>query len=77
VVARDDQQRRAEPAQQLRRGVVLLGLAAMREVAARNHQFRLEAVDDGVERPLRSGFPCTYVQVRYVKDACKHRRTRL
>src|SRR6185436_20426849 len=49
----------------------------MREVAARDHQLRLEAVDNGVERPLRSGFPCTYVQVRHVEDACKHRRTRL
>jgi hypothetical protein len=77
VVARDDQQRRAQPAQKLCRGVVLLGFAAMREVAARDHQLRLEAVDDGVERPFRSGFPCTYVQVRHVEDACKHRRTRL
>src|SRR5580765_229668 len=38
VVAGDDEQRPVERAQELRRGRVLLGLAAMREVAARDDE---------------------------------------
>src|SRR5206468_3988718 len=64
VVSRDAEQRRPEAAQELRGGVVLLRPAAMGEVAARDHELWLEAVDDRPERPLRGCFPCTDVQVR-------------
>ena len=68
---------RSERTQQRRRRLVLLGRAAMREVAARDHELRLEPVDQRREGPFRVGGVRADVQIRDVQDACKHRRSRL
>jgi hypothetical protein len=45
VVAGHDEERRPEPAQELRRALVLVAPSAVREVAARDHELGLETVD--------------------------------
>ena len=78
MVARDDEQRRPERAQQLRRGLVLLRRAAVGEVAARDHELRLEPLDERSRAPIpQSTAFGADVQIRDVQDACKHRRSRL
>ena len=78
VVAGDDEQGWAECAQQRRCRLVLHGRSPVGEVAAGDHELRLEALDERRERPLggrRLGR--AYVQIGHVQDACNHRRSRL
>ena len=55
VVARDASSGGPSARRSVRRGLVLLGRAAMGEVAARDHELRLEPLDERRERPLRVG----------------------
>ncbi len=81
MVARDDEQRRAEASQESRRLLVLRTPSAVREVAARDHERRLDARDEISERLLRDRFlvriPRAEMEIGHVEDAGVHRRSRL
>jgi hypothetical protein len=75
VVAGDHQERQPEPAQELRRGVVLAAQAAMRQVAARDDERRLDLLDQPRERldGLGGDVPAE-VEVGDVEDPRRHER---
>lgn len=55
VVARDDEQRPFEPLQKRRGAIVLARPCAVRQVAARDDQFGVDALDQGAQRALDLG----------------------
>ena len=58
--------------------LVLVAAAAVGEIAGRDDQLRLEALDEPRERPLDRGvLRCTRVQVGYMEEAPRHDRMRL
>src|SRR5262249_55009849 len=78
VVPRHDQERPSEAVQEGRRRLVLGRLPTVREVAAGDHELRLEAVDERCERPFHGRrFRRADMQIRDMQDPCKHRRSRL
>jgi hypothetical protein len=71
-------ERQAEAAQEVGRAGVLVRATAVREVAARDDQLRLELLHEGGEAgldPERLG--AAHVQVGDVEEAAGHRRWRL
>ena len=76
-----DEKRRAEAAEEARRVVVLARAAEVREVAGRDHELRLDALDERAERRAGGEIvarpPRADVEVRHVEDAGVHRRRRL
>ena len=68
-----DEERRSEPAQVSRGGLVLAAAAAMGEVAARDHELGGDAVVELADRPLQrrvvEPVPCAEMKVGHVKDA--------
>jgi len=78
VVARDDQQRPLESLQKCRRAVVLARPCAVRQIAAGDDQFGVDALDQGAERTLDLRLlDGADMQVREVEEPCWHRRSRL
>lgn len=81
VVAGDRENGRAETLEELGGTVVLVGAAAVRQVAARHDQLRLEALDQAGETRLQLlFFPAADVEIGEVKESCPepgHRRVRL
>ena len=78
VVAGHGEHRRPERAQQVRRALELLSAPAMREIAGRDDQLRLEPFHEPRQRVLY--FPllmCTRVEVGYMEEPRVHNRTRL
>jgi hypothetical protein len=81
MVPRHDEERTVEAAEEARGGLVLSGAAEVGEVAGRDHELGLDALDErhdggsGGEIVLRP--PRADVEVRHVEDACMHRRRRL
>jgi hypothetical protein len=74
VVSRYDNERWPERAQEARRRLVLLAPAAVGEVARRQDEGRVDAVDQLRDRSLELGLmeclPRSDMQVRDVEDAC-------
>src|SRR5256885_2223863 len=78
VVARNHEQRPLEALQECRCAVVLLGPASVRQVAARDDQLGVGALDQSGESPLYIRLlDGADVQVRQVKEPRWHRRSRL
>jgi hypothetical protein len=81
VVPGYDEERLPEAAQECRRRVVLGGFSAVREVAGGDHEFGLDLLDQGSNRPCGGEVVGTatraHVKVRHVEDAALHRRRRL
>jgi hypothetical protein len=78
VVARDDQQGSFEPLQKRRCAVVLARPCAMRQIAACDDQFGVDALDQGAQRTLHVRLlDGADMQVREVEEPCWHRRSRL
>jgi hypothetical protein len=78
VVAGHGEEGCPEPAQECGRLVVLLGPAAVREVAARNDQLGCDLLHQRADPALdRRIVLRAEVQVRDVEDARSHRRSRL
>lgn len=81
VVAGDRENGRAETLEELGGTVVLVGAAAVRQVAARHDQLRLEALDQAGETRLQLLlFAAADVEIGEVKESCPepgHRRVRL
>jgi len=78
VVARDREHRRTERSEERGGPLVLLAAAAMSEIAARDDQCGFDAFDQGGERAFhRRVLARARVEVRDVKDACRHGRIRL
>jgi hypothetical protein len=81
VVSWDREHRAAETAQELRGTVVLLRKAAVREVAARDHELRIDAVDERLQAGLEPWFFVgSDMEIREVKNPCRlpsHSRGRL
>ena len=78
VVPGDREHGPAEPAQQVRRRLELVTAAAVREIAARDHELRLHPLDERGERVVGLlADAAADVQIGDVKDACRHGRGRL
>jgi hypothetical protein len=78
VIARDGEDRRAKRAQQLGCSLVLVGPAAMREVAAGDEQLRPMLLDEREESGRdRRIFRRAHVEIRDVEEAGRHDRRRL
>jgi hypothetical protein len=78
VIAWDDEQWALEPAQKGRRSLVLVPAPAMRQIAAGDDQFRLDALDQRAESALDFWLlDGADMQVREVKEPRWHRRSRL
>src|SRR5207253_11198614 len=78
VIARNGEHGDAEAAQQSGRALVLVGAAAMRQVAARDQELRPRPLHQRAQRPLHRGLlPGARVEVRDVEDPCVHSRIRL
>jgi hypothetical protein len=78
VVARDDQQRPFESLQKRRRAVMLARPCTVRQIAAGDDQFGVDALDQGDQRALDLRLlDGADVQVREVEEPCWHRRRRL
>ena len=78
VVAGDDQQRSFEPLQKRRRAVVLARPCAVRQIAAGDDQFGVDALDQGAQRTLDVRLlDGADMEVREGEEPCWHRRSRL
>jgi hypothetical protein len=78
VVAGDHQQRAAKSLQKTGRAFVLLGPAAVREIAAGDNQSGVDTLDQSVERTLDfRRLDGADMQVGEVKEPRWHRRSRL
>lgn len=67
-----------EPAKEVRCKRMFRTLAAVGQVAARDHEFRLHAISEAGERPLQNGVvPGSEMKVGNVQDACRQGRRRL
>jgi hypothetical protein len=78
VIARHREHGWAERTEQLRRALELLEAPAMREIAGRDDQLRLDPLDEPRERtPSFRILVCTDVEVGYMEEAGSHERTRL
>ena len=78
VVARNHEQRAGESLQEGRCALVLLGRSAVRQIAARDDQTGVDALDQGVERTLDfRRLDGADMQVGKVKEPRWHRRSRL
>jgi len=74
VVSRHDEERWAERSEKARGGLVLCPAPSVREVAGREHERRIDALDELSDRSLELGLmecpPRSDMKVRDVKDAC-------
>ena len=78
VIPRNRHHRRAEPTEEGGRAIVLGGLPPVRQIAGRNDQLRLQALQQVGERMLDDGAVAgPDMQIRKVEDARNHRRSRL
>jgi hypothetical protein len=78
VVAGHGQYGRRQTPEQRGRSLVLIGPAAVREVARRDHELGLDAGDEGSQGALGEGLlTCPDVDVGDVNQACGHSRGRL
>jgi hypothetical protein len=78
VVARHRQHLRRQAPQQRRDTLVLIAPAAVREVARRDHEIRLNTFDEGPEGAVDKGLLAgSEMDVGDVDQACRHSRGRL
>ncbi len=78
MIAGNDEQRTAERTQERRGAVVLLGPASVREVAARDDECRVDALDQAFEGALDGRhFVRPDMDVRDVENPGGHGRRRL
>src|SRR5262249_32939817 len=78
VIARDREHRRPERTQKPRRANELVLAPAVTEVAARDHELRLETLDQNrCAAHDRVCVTCSEVQAGKMQNACKHGRSRL
>ena len=78
MVPGDREHRRAERAQERGGPLVLVAPAAVRQVAARDHQLRVVPLQEGLHRALEVGILVgAEVEVGDVENACHVGRSRL
>ena len=78
MVSGHGEHRGAERAEEARRVLVLLAPAAIREIAGRDDERRLDPAHERGERRLDLwSLVCTRVKIGYMEEACRHDRMRL
>jgi hypothetical protein len=75
VVPRNRQHGASEPLQERRRALVLVAPAAVGEIAARDDQLHVDAVDQRCQSALHfGGLKGSRMEIRNMEESCRHLR---